>query len=42
MINIDNIFPDFTAEILKGGKPAAIGEIREFGGKKYKKTPINH
>lgn len=37
MLNIENIFPDSTAEILKGGKPAAIGEIREFGGKKYKK-----
>ena len=39
MLNIENIFPDSTAEILKGGKPAMIGEIREFGGKKYKKTP---
>lgn len=39
MINLDNILPDSTAEILKGRKIAAIGEIREFGGKKYRKTP---
>lgn len=39
MINPENILPDYTAEILtKGGKAAAIGEIRTFGGKKYKKT----
>lgn len=38
MLNISNIFPDLTADLLKGGKAAAIGEIREFGGKKYKKT----
>lgn len=38
MLNIDNIFPDSTAEILKGGKPAALGEIRTFGNKKYQKT----
>lgn len=38
MINLENILPDSTAELLKGGKAAAIGEIREFGGKKYKKT----
>lgn len=39
MINLDNILPDTTAEILKGRKPAAIGEIRDFNGKKYRKTP---
>lgn len=39
MLNIENIFPDSTAEILEKGRAAAIGEIREFGGKKYKKTP---
>lgn len=39
MINLDNIFPDFTFEILlKGGKPAAIGEIRTWNGKKFQKT----
>lgn len=26
-------------DIEKGGKPAMIGEVREFGGKKYHKTP---
>ena len=38
MINLENILPDSTAEILKGRKPAAIGEIRDFNGKKYRKT----
>lgn len=32
-----NIQPD-SNDIEKGGKPASIGEIREFGGKKYQKT----
>lgn len=38
MINISNIFPDSTAEILEKGKVAAIGEIRTWNGKKYQKT----
>lgn len=38
MINISNIFPDSTAEILEKGKAAAIGEIRTWNGKKYQKT----
>lgn len=38
MINIDNIFPDSTAEILEKGKAAAIGEIRTWSGKKFQKT----
>lgn len=38
MINISNIFPDSTAELLEKGKSAAIGEIRTWSGKKYQKT----
>lgn len=39
MINLDNIFPDSTAEILqKGGKAAMVGEIRTWNDKKYQKT----
>ena len=38
MINISNIFPDSTADILEKGKAAAIGEIRTWSGKKYQKT----
>lgn len=28
-----------NSDIEKGGKPASIGEIRDWGGKKYKKQP---
>jgi hypothetical protein len=28
-----------NSDIEKGGKPASIGEIREWGGKKFKKQP---
>lgn len=41
MINLENIYPDsFTLiEYLeKGRKPAAIGEIRQWGNRKYQKT----
>lgn len=31
------IGPDSTAEVLQKGRPAMIGEIREWQGKKYKK-----
>jgi hypothetical protein len=29
---------ELNVELLKGGKPAEIGEIREFAGKRYQKT----
>ena len=41
MINLENIYPDsFTLiEYLeKGRKPAAIGEVRQWGNRKYQKT----
>src|SRR5574344_223466 len=41
MINLENIYPDSITLIEyleKGRKPAAIGEIRQWGTRKYQKT----
>lgn len=35
---LNSIGPDSTADILQKGKPAMVGEIREWSGKKYKKN----